>query len=327
MNQREFIGRYRAFWDEYERSVDTASRRKHVGTEQREAVAKFPHQFRQLSHQLALARDRNYSPALVQRLNALALRGHHLLHRPPGVSAHRVARFLGHEFPAQVRRDAAAFWFATACLYLPAFAMLAAAAYDSALLYAVLDPAQASVYEEMYNPASSHYAKERASDSDFLMFGFYIRNNIGIGFQTFASGLLFGIGSVFYLVFNGLFLGATTAHLLTAGFGDTFFAFVVTHGAFELTAIVLAGTAGLKLGNALLAPGRRTRRDALTRAAGESAVLVTGLTGMLVIAAFLEAFWSSSTLIPVGAKFGVGAFCWLLVAVYFTRSGAARGTL
>ena len=101
-----------------------------------------------------------------------------------------------------------------------------------------------------------------------MMFGFYIRNNIGIAFQCFAGGIFAGLGSLFFLAFNGVAAGSPAGYLTARGHGETFYSFVVTHGAFELTAIVLAGAAGLRLGHALLVPGRHTRRAALERAAG-----------------------------------------------------------
>ena len=96
-----------------------------------------------------------------------------------------------------------------------------------------------------------------------MMFGFYIRNNIGVAFQCFAGGLFAGLGSLFFLAYNGAFGGAVAGYLTERGLSSTFYSFVATHAAFELTAIVLSGAAGLKIGHALLAPGRRTRVQSL----------------------------------------------------------------
>ncbi|MEO4017989.1 stage II sporulation protein M, partial [Pseudomonas rossensis] len=71
---------------------------------------------------------------------------------------------------------------------------------------------------------------ERAASEDWVMFGYYIMHNIGIAFQTFASGLLFGLGSAFFLFFNGLMIGAVAGHLTHIGYGQTFWSFVVGHG-------------------------------------------------------------------------------------------------
>ena len=105
-----------------------------------------------------------------------------------------------------------------------------------------------------------------------MMFGFYIRNNIGVAFQCFAGGLFAGLGTLFFLAYNGAFSGAIAGYLTERGLSSTFYSFVATHSAFELTAIVLSGAAGLRIGHALLAPGRRPRRRRSSWPTRESAV-------------------------------------------------------
>ena len=78
-----------------------------------------------------------------------------------------------------------------------------------------------------------------------MMFGYYIRNNISVAFQCFAAGLFVGLGSLFFLAYNGAFSGAMAGYLVDRGLSSTFFSFVVTHSAFELTAIVLVGRGGI----------------------------------------------------------------------------------
>jgi len=153
------------------------------------------------------------------------------------------------------------------------------------------------------------------------MFGFYISNNISVSFRTFASGILFGVGSIFFLVFNGLLMGAVAGHLTNAEFTQTFFSFVVGHGSFELTAIAISGAAGLKLGYSLLAPGNLMRKESLMRASKVAIQLVYGVIIMLVIAAFIEAFWSSNNVLMPWQKYLVGGFLWALVIGYFVFSG------
>ncbi|MNO56948.1 hypothetical protein D3C76_474710 [compost metagenome] len=153
------------------------------------------------------------------------------------------------------------------------------------------------------------------------MFGYYIMNNIGIAFQTFASGLLLGVGSLFYLCFNGLLIGAVAGHLTEIGYGDSFWSFVVGHGAFELSAVALAGAAGLKLGWAVLAPGPLTRGEALRSAASISVQLIYGVLVFLILAAFIEAYWSSKTIFSIQLKYAVGIGLWLLVGSYLGLAG------
>ena len=156
------------------------------------------------------------------------------------------------------------------------------------------------------------------------MFGVYIWNNIKIGFQVFAGGLLFGVGAVFFLLFNGFVLGAVAGHLTQIGYITPFYSFVAGHSAFELTAIMLSGAAGLKLGYALIAPGQLTRKAALIAAARNATRIMYGAAGMLLCAAFIEAFWSPLTEVPPPVKYAVGVALWLLVIVYFVAMGRDR---
>jgi uncharacterized membrane protein SpoIIM required for sporulation len=158
-----------------------------------------------------------------------------------------------------------------------------------------------------------------------MMFGFYIRNNVGVAFQCFAGGLFAGLGTLFFLAYNGAFSGALAGYLTARGLSTTFYSFIATHSAFELTAIVLSGAAGLRIGHALMAPGRQTRVQALVQATRDSAVLLYGVTAMLFVAAAIEAFWSSANWIPPVVKYSVAGICWTAVLGYFTLQGRRAG--
>ena len=88
-----------------------------------------------------------------------------------------------------------------------------------------------------------------------------------------------------------------------------------------LGAALMFALAGLKLGHSLLAPGRRTRRQSLVQAARECVVIVYGVAAMLVVAAAIEAFWSSAIWVPNAVKYGVAAVCWVAVLAYLTLQG------
>jgi uncharacterized membrane protein SpoIIM required for sporulation len=148
------------------------------------------------------------------------------------------------------------------------------------------------------------------------MFGFYIKNNISVAFRCFAGGLLLGIGALLVLFFNGMLMGSIAGHLTRLDFVDTFYPFVIGHGSFELTAIVFSGAAGLRLGYAIINPGQSSRLDSLRQAGREVVPMLYGIVLMLTIAAFVEAFWSSSNSLPIALKYAVGAILWGLVLWY-----------
>jgi uncharacterized membrane protein SpoIIM required for sporulation len=189
------------------------------------------------------------------------------------------------------------------------------------MILTVVDSNRAAEFEQMYSRSADSIGRIRTATTDWMMFAFYIRNNISVAFQCFAGGLFAGIGSLFFLGYNGLFSGAIAGYLTERGLGSTFYAFIATHSAFELTAIVLAGAAGLRIGHALLAPGRLTRRQSLVHASQESAVMLYGITAMLLVAAAIEAFWSSATWLLPSVKYSVAAICWTAVLGYFTFAG------
>jgi uncharacterized membrane protein SpoIIM required for sporulation len=322
MNQQDFEQRNEPVWKELD-AVVTALGKK-VTPASITLSAKFPQLYRQVCHDLAIARERQYTTHVIDRLNLLMMQGHQYLYSARAGNITRIMHFLGGGFPAIIRREWRYFWLAFVLFYLPAIIMGLAVYYWPQMIYTLLDSNTVLQMDWMYSPEAPHIGRERGADDDMLMFGHYIQNNIGIGFRTFASGILFGIGSIFFLLFNGLFIGAIAGYLTQRGYIDTFWSFVIGHGAFELTAIVFSGMAGLKLGFALLAPGRKTRSRALVDAAQVSIKIMYGVIGMLVIAAFLEAFWSSIKLISPNIKYIVGAGLWALVIVYFLFFGRAQ---
>lgn len=322
MRQQQFEARYAGLWQHIEQ---TLARLEQPGerhnTPPALSAAEFPDAYRRLCHHLALARQRGYSLDLVEQLNALVLRGHRQLYqyRPPLLP--RLLYFVREGFPRAVRAQ----WrwhlaSALAFVLSLAFAWILVATQPD-MAYSVLGESTALSLEDMYG--NSTLSDGRDSGDDLTMFGYYIYNNIGIAFRTFAGGLAFGIGALFVMVFNGGFFGAAAGHIVHIGASENFFTFVVAHGAPELTAIVLAGGAGLKLGVAVLAPGPLPRLAALRRAASATVPVMYGVFFMLLLAAFIEAFWSPRDL-PATLKYTVGGISWVLVALYLFAAGRRR---
>jgi uncharacterized membrane protein SpoIIM required for sporulation len=323
MKQARFESEAAAVWAEYREllaALEQGRRRDPA-----RPVERFPALFRSLCAHYALARSRGYSPGLVADLHDLVQRGYRLLYRRRLDWPRQAMDFLAAGFPAALRRHAWAFWLAALLFFGPMLAMGIACYQDDTLIHSLLDGAEVASLESMYDPANRTPGREaeRQSDTDFAMFGFYVMNNVGVAFRTFAGGLIAGIGSLFFLGLNGLVIGAAGGHLTAIGHGAPFWTFVSGHAPLELTAIAVSGAAGLLLAAALLAPGRRRRLDALRANALEAVLLVTGAMVMLILAAMIEAFWSSSTAIAGESKVLFGAAGWLLVALYFSRAGRA----
>jgi uncharacterized membrane protein SpoIIM required for sporulation len=152
------------------------------------------------------------------------------------------------------------------------------------------------------------------------MAGHYVYNNISIAFRCFALGIFLGLGTVYVLVFNGIALGTFAGYVIAQGHGENFLSFVVSHGSFELTAIVISGAAGLILGHGIVAPGRLSRSQSLRRRGLVAVQLVMGAGAMLAVAALIEAFWSPSPLHPM-VKYIGGGVLWMVVFAYLAFAG------
>lgn len=291
-------------------------------TQQRLTGAEFTALYRRVCEQLSLARERDYPAYLIDRLARVAADAHQLIYQQKSSRPLAGLReFLLRGFPRSVRRHHVYVWVATLLFAVPTLAVGFLSYHRPEMVLSVIDAGTARSYESMYSDSAEAMGRPIEAAGNWAAFGFYIRNNITVSFQCFASGLFAGLGSIFYLVFNGAMGGAVGGFLTERGLGHNFYAFVVTHAAFELTAIVLSGAAGLRIGFALLAPGRRTRRDSLVQATRDVTPIIYGFIGMLVIAAAIEAFWSSARWLPAVVRYPVAGLCWIGVIGYLALQG------
>jgi uncharacterized membrane protein SpoIIM required for sporulation len=322
MKQEQFVALHEKEWDVLRAWLGQLDRKAQVAMQSEHALD-FPQAYRRVCHQLALAQARGYSREVTDRLQQIVQMGHRQLYRPPAPRWHKVAVFLVADFPRLVRQQWRYMLVAALLLYVPAVVIYIVLQWKPVLAHSLFSAGQLHDFDTMYDPANSHIG--RSSGTDLQMFGFYVMNNVSIAFRTFASGLLFGVGAIYVLAANGVIMGGVAGHLNAIGYGGPFWRFVVGHSGFELTAIVIAGGAGLQFGLALLAPGRLRREVALRHAAWTGARLAMGAFAMLIAAAFIEAYWSSIAALPDVVKFSSGAGIWLLVLWWLARGGAGGG--
>jgi len=328
LRELHYISRRQAEWDAWDRWLRSAK----PGADADMPLSTLPERFRRLCHDLALARDRQYSSVLVDALQQRVLAAHQRIygaHKPEG---NALIAFIGAGFPALVRQEWRVVLPAFLLLMLPLIVMVFALQANPEAAYLFLSPDQAAQMEEMYAPTAKHLGRPRSASSEWAMWGLYVANNVRIDFQCFAGGIAFGVGAVFYLLYNGLQIGAVAGHLTQLGYIDTFWGFVAGHSAFELTGAVLSGAAGLKIGAALLFPGRRGRRAALMENSHAAVRLLYGAATLTFLAAFIEAFWSPNRGVPFEIKIGIGIALWCLTWAYLLLAGrgwtgkASRGT-
>jgi uncharacterized membrane protein SpoIIM required for sporulation len=314
---------YRKEWEELESQLslirnDRKRQRNDFEPVRGDHVAEL---YRRACEHLALARARNYPRYLLDRLDRMTAEAHQVIYQRREFGLARIRHAFLYDFPRAVRAHASYVWAAAALLYLPMLLVGWLVFQRPDLILSVTSAENAAQYEEMYSESAESIGSTRGPEADWYMFGMYIEHNVSIAFQCFAAGIFFGVGSLLSLLFNGVQIGAIAGYLTERGLAGTFYSFVVTHGAFELTAIVLAGATGLRLGFSLLMPGRLSRVQSLTQAARETTVIIYGFIIMLLIAAAIEAFWSSARWLPLTLKYSVAAVCWIAVLGYLGFQG------
>lgn len=276
--------------------------------------------YRDVARDLAIARSRNYSNALVNRLNDLAVRGHNAVYQNRSGWVSKSIEFITRDFPSEVRKNWRLLLVAACAFLIPAAGIASLILVDNQYVHSVLSPEQVDDVEAMYDPDGFMRSENRPMQSRVEMFGYYVLNNASIGLRCAATGIFFGIGTVLVLVLNGLVISAVFTHLIVVGYSETLFSFVAGHSALELTAIAISGAAGLRLGQAMLAPGSVARSTAVRRTRRTTLMLVFGAMIMFFLAAFVEAFWSAMRLPPI-LKYVTGMAFWVLVVSYFVLAG------
>lgn len=276
--------------------------------------------YRAVSTDLMRARALGCTRDVIAYLDALTAQAHNALYAAARNDRRLRLVSLALDFPRAFRR-AWPFMLASALLFwlpfgLGWFGSLHVAGFAERVL-------PTSTLESMVDAYSTGFAAGRSSDTDASMTGFYVYNNVGIAFRCFATGILFGLGSIFFLVYNGLVTGAVLGYVQRSGYAHNILTFMCGHSPFELTAIVIAGGAGLRMGFALLGSSGRTRLASLRAVADDLISLILGAAFFLLIAALVEGWWSPSS-VPTHVKWAFSALMSLLVPAFLLFYGRRR---
>ena len=275
-------------------------------------VAAFARRYRAACSDLALATGMRFPDGTVEYLQQLVADAHTQLYRIESFSIVAWLRSILLDVPRRTIGDPCT-WIAAAVFVTLFGGGMMAAWVRPGFAAEVVGDAALATFESMYaeRPGTGAFTAGRAA-----MAGFYVFNNAGIGLRCFTGGILFGLGSLVVLAFNGIFLGTVFGHMLASTAGDHFGEFVTAHAPYELTAIVLSAAAGLRLGWSLVDTRGWGRWESLRQTA-PAALGTAGLaTVLFILAAYIEAFISPSTL-PRSAKVAVACVSGLALAGWF----------
>lgn len=311
----QFIGERRARWDELEQLLGRGALHRQPPL----YISRVAALYRVVCSDLMRARSLGIGSDVTAHLDVLASRAHSLLYAPRPYRLKALWELVQSGFPAAFRRNWRFNLFAAVLFYLP-FAIGWVGALSSIEFAESVLPRE--VLRGMSEAYSEGFAQGRSEGADAMMAGYYVHNNVGIAFRCFATGILFGFGSMFFLVYNGLVTGAVLGHVMAEGHGANILTFICGHGPLELNAIVIAGAAGMQMGYALVSTGGRTRLASLRAVAPDLVAQIGGAALMLLGAALIEGFWSPSS-VPAPVKWGFSLVLSLLVVAYLLLAGRA----
>lgn len=311
-------------WSAFAAALDDAQRRglRHMTEHQ---VSDFVAQYREVATDLARLQTASHgrdSDALfyVSRLVAV---GHNLLYRGGRLTRQVVWRFLGVSVPREIRRSGLAILAAALCLFGPIAVTWRAVVRDPSLEAALLPPG-------MIDRANEGVARLKKGDHTYvrirdferpMMASSIIANNVQVTIGVFVGGITAGVFTVLMLVLNGVSIGAVLGLYTNKGILVQILEFVTPHSVFELSAICIAGGAGLLVARALLLPGSLTRREALVVQGRRAIRLIAASTMLLVVAGSLEGLVSPRTDISEHVKLVIAGTCAVVLLLYAFVAG------
>lgn len=313
-----FYARKRDTWEAFRAA---AQRYERGGLAQVPAaeIPGFAARYREVAADLARARTYGVDPQVVAYLERLVGAGHTVLYQSRATRRPPFALTVLEDFPAAVVQS----WRYVVASFLlfmvPAVIGYVMLRERPQLAEEIVSPVMVSRAEQAAERSAEGvgYAETESGERPVIA-ATIISNNIRVCIMAFAGGMLVGVLTVWALVFNGLAIGTgfgVFANYHAAAYLGTF---VAGHGVLELTAIFISGGAGFRLAHALIAPGDRTRADALVVDGRIAMRMVGAVVFLLAIAGTIEGLLSTSDA-PAGLKFAVSGASAVLLGLYFAN--------
>jgi uncharacterized membrane protein SpoIIM required for sporulation len=314
MNAQRWIASRVAKWQELEALLQRVES-KGVKSLNANEIGNLASLYRSVAADLARAQTNQFSPTVIQELQALTSRAYSQVYR--GSNRQELANFLhfyAWDLP-QILRDT---W-----VYTAISTALCVAGGLLAWWFTRQDPdfialiAPPELLEKVRDRRElwmgSILGSEPLAASGIMI------NNMVVAFRTAAGGITAGIFTLYALFSNGIMVGALATYVAQYGLAYPFWAFVFPHGSLEIPAICLAGAAGLLIARGLVWPGQYRRRDALKIYGLQAAQLMMAIVPMLFVAGLIEGFFSPQEVIPGAVKYLTGSVIFVAFILYCLR--------
>jgi len=255
-------------------------------------------------------------------LNGLAARLQAMIYRSKSVKKGRIKQFFLLDYPILIARNRKYIYYSFIIFAVSVLIGVVSSLNDQSYIRLILGDSYVNMtLSNMDKGDALAVYKHMGAFDSFLGISL---NNIYVAFMTFIMGCLTAFGTGFFLLKNGIMLGAFHVFLYQHGFlaGSVFTIWI--HGTLEIFAIIVAGAGGIIIGNSIVFPGTYSRLQSFIMGVRKGIQIVTGLVPVFIIAAFLEGFVTRHTQMPVWAKliFILSSFIFILFYffIYPTRT-------
>ncbi|WP_160722814.1 stage II sporulation protein M [Bacillus sp. USDA818B3_A] len=296
MNIKQFVKMHREDWQQLEQLVTSLSKRKRAYTG--ETISQFHRLYQKAAQNLSYSQTYYPNEEVTPYLNGLVSKAHNLLYKDQVSSFKQIRTFFSTQFIGLLLEQWKFVVAAMVLFLIGAVGSFMSVMNDPLHIYSIL-PAEIS---QGVDPGQ--LGKGRGAVDSSLMSASILTNNIQVAIFAFAGGITFGLITIYLMVYNGIIVGALAALFWHHGKSYDFWAYIVPHGMIELTAIFIAGGAGLLMGYKLFVPGHYSRGWQLKRQAKRSIQLLLGTLPLFVIAGIIEGFITPAK-ISLEAKYTV----------------------
>lgn len=255
------------------------------------------HRFIDITNDLAYAKTFYPKSKTTAYLNGLASVLHQAIYRNKKEEKGRFFRYWKYELPLLFHQYRRQLLYAFIFFVIAASIGVLSAKYDDRFVRLILGDSYVNMTNE--NIAKGDPFGVYKKDSEVSMFFMIAINNSWVSFLMFASGLFLSIGPVFFLLRNGIMLGAFEYYFFSKGLGAQSILVIWIHGTLEILSIVVVGGAGLVLGHGLLFPKTYTRLQALKNSGKDATKIAVGIIPIILLAAFFESFVTRHTNMPL----------------------------
>jgi uncharacterized membrane protein SpoIIM required for sporulation/uncharacterized RDD family membrane protein YckC len=316
-----FLAKKREGWEAF-RAVAVRMERSGVGALAAGEIPAFAARYREVAADLARAHTYGVDQRVIEYLERVVSAGHNALYRARGKESTPLARYLLRDFPAAVVQSWAYVLLAFALFIIPAAVGYVMIRERPALADEIVSPLMVSRAEQAAErQAEGRGYVEAGGNERPVIAAAIIRNNIQVSFGVFVGGLTCGLLTAWLLFANGMMLGLGFGLFQNYGALGYLTTFVAAHGVLELTAIFISAGAGFRLAKAIIAPGDRTRKDALVVEGRIAVRMIGAVVTLLAIAGAIEGLLSASDA-PAVWKYGVSATTVVFLLLYLASGWA-----